>query len=634
MAKSSIHFEKTDASFAKKHNSRAEEPTYLLPKKFWQGNTFEEIYTSKNLDVMYRWQCRLRKRLHRRGSTPTLKNSLTEAVINLNSTHTLDDVKRVAQAIQEQYNFTPVSYAIHRDEGHMESRNGKTYPVYNYHAHVVFFTMADGESQRRKLGSKELEEINTLTAKLLGMERGESKTQRWQRVADLLGVEVEQLWREEGESATDYKERMRIFAAERGIEDFDIYKAVKPKKRLSAKQYREFAERMEKQKILTEKEVEERFKEALEKDQKTISKLTKDNTVLSNNNNAKAQTLIEIAKELEVPKNEKGGFTLNDIKEKVKALNQENKLCKKDISTICETVRKAFIGTGVPKEFYRELGAIKKSEIKEVHNLQQALMALLMKYEDTLNDKDKEISDLKDEKTVLSKQPPKEIETPVEVIKEVPRELTVDEIKQTQPYQELLTYKEALENQVKALGNVGQVSFAEKDDCFTFIDKVKAELSKTQNTHESVKPVEVVKTLSFEEIEQLPRVIKLKQEIETTHNYYAIKPNDFTFKVSADDIKPRKLDFLHVESKQGIADRINRQIKEQINPLIKKNRALEHHNAVLSKENKELKENNSILSQSIKELTSELKEIYSAFSIPFKKTIKERLNSIKVSTAS
>ncbi len=99
--------------------------------------------------------------------------------------------------------------------------------------------------------------------------------------------------------------------------------------------------------------------------------------------------------------------------------------------------------------------------------------------------------------------------------------------------------------------------------------------------------------------------------------------------MSADDIKPRKLDFLHVESKQGITDRINRQIKEQINPLIQKNRALEHNNATLSNENKELKENNSKLTQSLKDLTKELKKIYSALCIPFKDTIKERLNSFK-----
>lgn len=287
-----------------------------------------------------------------------------------------------------------------------------------------------------------------------------------------------------------------------------------PKKRLSAKQYREFAECIEKQKVLTEKEVEERFKEDIDKleqqnskDKKTISELTEKNTVLSNDNNVRGQTLLAIANDLEVPKNEKGNFNLDVIKEKVKALNQENKLRKKDISTICETVRKAFIGTGVPKEFYRELRAIKKSELKEVHNLQQALMALLMKYEDTLNDKDKEISDLKKENTVLSNQEPKEITKTVEVIKEVPRELTDNEIKKTEPYQNLLTQKEALENEVKALANSGLVDFAEKDNCFEIIDKVKTVLSNSQKTKEIIKTVEVVKTLSFEEIEQLPRVI-------------------------------------------------------------------------------------------------------------------------------
>lgn len=267
--------------------------------------------------------------------------------------------------------------------------------------------------------------------------------------------------------------------------------------------------------------------------------LTEKNTVLSNENNFRAQSLVEIANELEVPKNGKGRFTLNDIKEKVKALNQENKLCKKDISTICETVRKAFIGTGVPKEFYRELGAIKKSELKEVHNLQLALMALLMKYEDTLNDKDKEISVLKDEKTVLSKQPPKEIENPVEIVKEVPGELTVDEIKQTQPYQDLLTNKEVLEKEVKSLVNSGLFTFAEKDDCFEIIKVVKTVLSNSQKPLKITETVEVDKevpremtvdeskhTKTYKELEEqlMPDTTDLKFKFLTVQDLEELKP--------------------------------------------------------------------------------------------------------------
>ena len=242
MAKSSIHFEKTDASFAKKHNSREEEPTYLLPKKFWQGNIFEEKISNEELRKLYDEQIKIRRKNHARGSTPTLKNSQTEAVINLNSTHSLDDVKRVAAEIEKSYGFKTVSLAIHRDEGHLESRNGKEFPVYNYHAHVVFFTLKDGISMRRKLGSKELEEINTLTAKLLVMERGESKTQRWERVAGMLGVSVEEIRRKDkSEAPNDYIKRIAELAKRKGFENFNIYEEVKPKKRLSAKEFRQVA---------------------------------------------------------------------------------------------------------------------------------------------------------------------------------------------------------------------------------------------------------------------------------------------------------------------------------------------------------------------------------------------------------
>ena len=241
MPKSSIHFEKTDASFAQKHNSRKEEPTYLLEKQYWQGNDFEEKITTAELKNLYAQQCQIRRERHARGATPTLKNSQTEAVINLTSKHTLDDVKKVADEIEKRYGLTPVSFALHRDEGHMESRDGKEYPVYNYHAHVVFFTMKDGIAMKRRLTKSDLEDINTLTAQMLGMERGESRTQRWQRVADSLGVEVEELKRHKDETPQQYIDRCAQIAKTKGIENFNIYDETKPRKRLSAKEFRQVA---------------------------------------------------------------------------------------------------------------------------------------------------------------------------------------------------------------------------------------------------------------------------------------------------------------------------------------------------------------------------------------------------------
>lgn len=323
------------------------------------------------------------------------------------------------------------------------------------------------------------------------------------------------------------------------------------------------------------REVQEQLEEQKDLDKKRIDKLTRNKTVLSN-------YLSDIATELEVPKDENNKFKLQDIKNKVKALNADDKLRKKDISTVCETVRKAVVGTGVPKEFYRDLGAIKKSDLKEVQELQQALIKLLDKYESSLKDKDKEILNLKDKNAVLSNQEP--------VVKEVPRELTADEIKKTEPYQNLLTQKEALENEVKTLADSGLVTFAEKDDCFEIIDKVKTVLSKPQQP----KIKEVPRALNTSEIEELPRVKQLKQELDNTHKYYLKKPNDFTFEVSFEDLKQCTNSFglLKKELAESTVKRINKQIEAQITPIIQNNKALKHNNTVLSKDNKDLKKEN------------------------------------------
>ena len=176
MTISSIHFQKAEVEFAEKHNFRTEkkEPEYLLEKQYRKSNEYLKITDPKEL---YQEQLKLRNQNHARGFAPKLKDVYWEAVVNLDEKHTLADVKKVADFIQQKYHLQPCSIALHHDEGYTD-KDGTV--KYNHHAHLCFLTMDKGISTMRKIRSKELRQMQTEVAQLLGLERGKenSKTTR------------------------------------------------------------------------------------------------------------------------------------------------------------------------------------------------------------------------------------------------------------------------------------------------------------------------------------------------------------------------------------------------------------------------------------------------------------------------
>lgn len=176
MTISSIHFQKAEVEFAEKHNFRTEkkEPEYLLDKQYRKTNEYLKLHDPKEL---YQEQIKLRKQNHSRGFAPHLKDVYWEAVVNLDEKHSLADVKKVADFIQQKYHLQPCSIALHHDEGYKD-KDGAV--KYNHHAHLCFLTMDKGISTMRKIRSKELRQMQTEIAQLLGLERGKenSKTTR------------------------------------------------------------------------------------------------------------------------------------------------------------------------------------------------------------------------------------------------------------------------------------------------------------------------------------------------------------------------------------------------------------------------------------------------------------------------
>jgi hypothetical protein len=176
MTISSIHFQKAEVEFAEKHNFRTEkkEPKYLLDKQYRKTNEYLKLNDPKEL---YQEQLKIRNQNHARGFAPHLKDVYWEAVVNLDEKHSLADVKKVADFIQQKYHLQPCSIALHHDEGYTD-KDGTV--KYNHHAHLCFLTMDKGISTMRKIRSKELRQMQTEVAQLLGLERGKenSKTTR------------------------------------------------------------------------------------------------------------------------------------------------------------------------------------------------------------------------------------------------------------------------------------------------------------------------------------------------------------------------------------------------------------------------------------------------------------------------
>lgn len=169
MTTSSIHFKRVDPFFCEKHNSRNTEkqPTYLLDTDLRKSNDFVKL---TDITVLHNEQLEIRKNNRCRGKAPELRDSCWEAVVNLEGRHSLEDMQPVLKLLQEKYHLTPTSVAIHRDEGYKD-KDGTV--KYNYHAHIPCYTVYQGKSVMRTIGKKQLSDMQTEVADLLGMQRGQ-----------------------------------------------------------------------------------------------------------------------------------------------------------------------------------------------------------------------------------------------------------------------------------------------------------------------------------------------------------------------------------------------------------------------------------------------------------------------------
>lgn len=142
------------------------EPKYLLNKLDRKQN---EIWRSEKSDRDL-WNDNMKLLKGKRGKRPIFNNCQWCAVMLLKEEHTLDDVRKVAKWIEDHFGYTCTALAIHRDEGH-NKKTGET--IYNYHAHLHFFSMKNGKQMAREVTPSQCSQLQDITAEILGQKRGQ-----------------------------------------------------------------------------------------------------------------------------------------------------------------------------------------------------------------------------------------------------------------------------------------------------------------------------------------------------------------------------------------------------------------------------------------------------------------------------
>jgi len=180
---------------SEQHNKREKELDYVR-SEFSCLNDYWESDTQSNRLAFCRENAKVKTgRKMQEKATP-----IREAVVVINENTTMADMQRLAEAYKKRFGIETFQIAIHKDEGHHKAKEWKP----NLHAHLVFDWTDHETGKSIKLNRADMVELQTITAEVLGMERGISsdkkhltaiqyKNKREEEQAARLSAEVKQL---------------------------------------------------------------------------------------------------------------------------------------------------------------------------------------------------------------------------------------------------------------------------------------------------------------------------------------------------------------------------------------------------------------------------------------------------------
>lgn len=170
MSKSSIHIVPVKGS-SEKHNQRAKELSYVRSDLSRLNSSFVVKSISEAKAFAEKNGKEKTGRAMQAKATP-----IREGVLLIGSHHTADDLKRLAEKIEQRFGIQTIQGYCHKDEGHYDKVSKEWKP--NYHAHLVFDWTDHATGKSIKMSRDDMAELQTLVATSLGLERGESSSKK------------------------------------------------------------------------------------------------------------------------------------------------------------------------------------------------------------------------------------------------------------------------------------------------------------------------------------------------------------------------------------------------------------------------------------------------------------------------
>lgn len=174
MAKTSINIQPMKAG-SERHNLRHKELSYIRKdlshlNESWidpryEGKSMSEVRE----DIARRYKTAVGQKLQKTAQP------LREAVVVIGDNTTLEQLRQLATAMERQFGIKTMQIHIHRDEGHNTAHPSQKDEEWkpNLHAHLCLdWTKPNGKSLA--LNQLHMSQLQTMTAEVLGMERGVS----------------------------------------------------------------------------------------------------------------------------------------------------------------------------------------------------------------------------------------------------------------------------------------------------------------------------------------------------------------------------------------------------------------------------------------------------------------------------
>ncbi len=147
---------------SEQHNKREKELDYIRPELSHLNEYWEEETQMKRLEKIKSKYLSTTGQKMQAKATP-----IREGVVVIQHSTTKQDLQRLAKVYEERFGIKVFQIALHKDEGYHKAKEWQP----NLHAHLVF-DWTDKSGKSIKLNRSDMVEMQTITAEVLGMERG------------------------------------------------------------------------------------------------------------------------------------------------------------------------------------------------------------------------------------------------------------------------------------------------------------------------------------------------------------------------------------------------------------------------------------------------------------------------------